>query len=187
MKLIFLGSQGSGKSTQAKMLAQKLGIPAIEMGQLLREKAKKNDIEAGEIRQAIQTGNLVPDVITVRTLQERISRPDCQSGYVLDGYPRNYAQLEGLDDDIDVVFDIKVSDQEGIKRLIDRSRHDDSLEVITRRLAIFHKETEPLLAYFRNKGILEEVDGARSIEEIHQDVVKRIEKYKTKDHANSKI
>ena len=171
MKLIFLGSQGSGKSTQASTLSQKLVLPYIEMGQLMRDKAQ----EAGEVREALEKGDLVPDNIAVVTLKERLAKSDCKNGYILDGYPRNYAQLEGIESDIDKVFFIKVSDQEGIKRLIDRARHDDTLETITRRLELYHQQTEPLLLYFKQKGILEEIDGQRNIDEVHQDIINRLQ------------
>lgn len=174
MKLIFLGGQGSGKSTQAKMLAQNLGLPYIEMGQLFRDKAGENDTEAGEIRSALETGDLVPDSIAVSTLKKRLAKSDCKIGFVLDGYPRNFAQIEGLPKDINKVFYIKVSDDEAIRRLIDRGRHDDSLDVITRRLELYHRETEPLLTYFKQENILEQVEGERPIEMIHKDIVKRL-------------
>ena len=175
MKIVILGSQGSGKSTQAKLLAQKLNIPSIDMGQMLRDKAKGSDLEAGQVREALEEGNLVPDNITIKTLQERLAKNDCKNGYVLDGYPRNYAQLEGLPPDIEKVISVKVSDEEGIRRLIDRSRHDDSLDVVTKRLAIYHKETEPLLTYFRNKGILIEIDGEKKLEQVHLDIVEKLQ------------
>ena len=174
MKIVVLGSQGSGKSTQAKLLAQKLHLPAIEMGQIFRDKANGNDIEAGQVKQALESGNLVPDQIAIHALQDRLAKSDCKNGYVLDGYPRNYAQIEGLPTDIDKVIIIKVSDQEGIKRLIQRLRKDDSLDIITQRLAIYHKETEPLLTYFRNKGILLEIDGEKSPEQVHQEIVEKL-------------
>lgn len=177
-KIIILGSQGSGKSTQAKLLAEKIGVPYIEMGQLLRDRMQNNNPEAGEIREAIKVGNLVPEKIVIRTLQARIKSSDCQNGFVLDGFPRNYAQLEGLPKGIDKVFFIKISDQEAIRRLIDRARYDDNLNVIQRRLALYHRQTEPLLAYFRQEGILEEVDGHATIEEIQEDIVKRLSKAK---------
>src|SRR4030042_4126210 len=97
MKIIFLGSQGSGKSTQAKMLAEKLNLPWIEMGQLLRDTSSQNDPRAFEIKKALDIGNLAPDKLVIEALRDRLSRPDCKNGYVLDGFPRNYAQLEGLD------------------------------------------------------------------------------------------
>jgi len=175
MKIIFLGSQGSGKSTQAKFAAHKLGRPFIEMGQLFRDRAKGSDPQAQEIRKALEAGNLVPDEIAVNTLKKRISMPDCANGYILDGYPRNFAQLEGLDQDINKVYYIKVSDREGLKRSIGRARKDDNLTVLTQRLQLYHKKTEPLLTYFTKRGILEEVDGERTIEEIRADVEKRLD------------
>lgn len=175
MKIIFLGPQGSGKSTQARNIAQELSLPYIEMGQLFRDKSKENDKDAGEIRQALEVGNLVPDISAIKTLQERLSKPDCKNGFVLDGYPRNYAQLEGLPKDIDKVFYITVGEHVAIKRLIDRGRHDDNLDVITRRLEVFHRETEPLLAYFRQEKIIEEINGEKSIDEVYQEIMSRLE------------
>lgn len=174
MKIIFLGAQGSGKSSQAKMLADKLNLPYIEMGQLLRDKAKEDGNEAGEIKQALEVGNLVPDAITTGLLKDRVSQSDSNGGYILDGYPRNYAQIEGLPQDVDKVFYIKVSDNEGIQRLIARGRHDDSLDVISRRLELYHRETEPLLTYFRQKGIIEEINGERTQAEVHQDIISKL-------------
>ena len=176
MKIIVIGPQGSGKSTQAKMLAEKLSLPYVEMGHLLREKSADTDTQAGKIRQALEVGNLVPDQITIQTLHQRLEKSDCKNGFVLDGYPRNYVQLEGLPPGINKVFYIHVPDDVAIKRLIARGRHDDSLNIITRRLELFHRETEPLLAYFRQEKITEEVDGGRNVEEIHQDVMSRLKK-----------
>lgn len=172
MRIIFLGSQGSGKSTQAQLAAQKLKVPWIEMGQLLRDRAQAADSEAIEIEQALNTGALVRDQITIKSLRERLQHRDCKNGYVIDGYPRNYAQLEGLPHPIDKVFYVKVSDQEGIRRSINRARSDDTLKVLTTRLKLYHQMTEPLLTYFRQKGILQEVDGERTIEAIEKDVAK---------------
>lgn len=176
MKILFSGPQGSGKSTQARYLAQMLGLPYIEMGQLLREKSRGEDTEAGEIRQALEVGDLVPDMITIRTLQERLAESDCKDGFVLDGYPRNYAQLEGLPPGIDKVFYFKISDDEAVKRLIDRARNDDTLEVISRRLELFHTETEPLLTYFRQQGTIEEIDASQSIEAVRAQLAQRANK-----------
>jgi len=175
MKIIFLGSQGSGKSTQAKLAAKKLKLPVIEMGQLFRDKAASQDSESFQIKRALEVGVLVPDEIAIKTLQSRISQSDCGSGYILDGYPRNYAQIEGLEKDIDKVFYIKVSDQEGIQRLIRRARDDDNLPVVTKRLQVYHELTEPLLSYFRQRGILEEINGDRTIEEVAEDIERRLE------------
>lgn len=173
MKIIFLGSQGSGKSTQAKILAEKLSAPYLEMGQIFRERAKDANQEAQEIRKALEAGNLVPDRIAVKTLKDKLEKVG-QKGYVLDGYPRNLAQLEGFNDRVDKVFYIKVSDEEGIRRLMLRKREDDTPEVLKRRLELYHQQTEPLLAHFRNLNNLEEINGEQEIEEIAQEIEKRI-------------
>ena len=173
MKIIFLGGQGSGKSTQAKLLAEKLNLPRVEMGQVLRDKAQENDQTSQFIKKALDSGSLVPDTIAIETLKGILRGKEYENGYVLDGYPRNAAQMEGLENDIDNVFYIKVSDEEAISRLTLRAREDDTNEALTRRLEIYHQETEPLLSKFKNVGILDEVDGERSIEEIHEDILKR--------------
>ncbi len=176
MKLIFLGGQGSGKSTQAKLIARKLNLPHFEMGELLRQRAKVNDKTGNEIKGALDQGHLVTNEITIKILNENISQDKSKGGYILDGYPRNSVQLKALESDVDKVYYIKVSDEEAVKRLEKRGRSDDTKEVLSKRLEIYHKETEPLLEDFRKKGILDEVDGQRSIEEIHEDIMQRVKK-----------
>jgi len=182
MKFIFLGIQGSGKSTQAKLLSAKLNLPYIEASQLLRETSEGEDEDAKRITEALDRGNLVPNEITIRTLKERLEKPDCQKGYILDGYPRNEEQFQNLDSDIDKVFYVAVSDEETIKRLSKRARHDDTGKALKRRMDLYHRQTEPVLDKFREKGILEEVDGERSIKEIAKDIESKVLNY-AKKHA----
>lgn len=177
MKFIFLGTQGSGKSTQAKLLAKDLNLPLIEMGQIFRDRAQENDQEALSIRRRIEAGELVPDETAVQTLRNKVTQDEFKNGYILDGYPRNAAQMEGLEKDIDKVFYVKVSDKEAINRLSLRARSDDRQEALERRLEIYHQQTEPLLLKFKEQRKLVEVDGERTIEEIHEDILGRVKNH----------
>ncbi|MBI3342396.1 nucleoside monophosphate kinase, partial [Candidatus Curtissbacteria bacterium] len=127
------------------------------------------------IKEALEQGRLVENQITVDSLKEKIKKVG-SGGYVLDGYPRNSEQLSYLDNDIDKVFYINVSDDEAIKRLTERARHDDTPELIKKRIDIYHDETEPLLKYFRDKKVLEEINGEQSIEKVSEDLKKVVSK-----------
>ena len=174
MKIIFLGPQGSGKSTPAKMLAEKLNVPYIEMGQLLRDKKEGTDEDAKQIRDAMETGVLVTNEITMHVLDQRLKEQDTQNGFVLDGYPRNQEQMASVPEDIDQVLYVKVPDEEAVERLLKRQRADDTPDVIRKRLDVYHQETEPLLEDFSKKGILLEIDGMPTIEQIHEDISKKL-------------
>lgn len=173
MKIIFLGPQGSGKSTQARLLSEELNLPYIEMGQIFRDLAKEDSEVGKKIKESIDAGNLVPDEIAISVLEEKINQPESENGFILDGYPRNQAQLDGLKTEVDKVFYVKVSDVESIKRLAARGRHDDTDEALKRRLEIYHGDTEPLLAFFKEKGILEEINGDRPIEVISKELIEK--------------
>lgn len=174
MKAIFLGVQGSGKSTQAKQLAKYLNIPYVEMGQLLRDKSQGASDQAKQIKDTLSAGNLVKNQITIDILRDRISKDDCQKGFILDGYPRNKQQLQNMPSGVDKVFFINVPDEEANRRLLVRGRHDDTRQFIKRRIELFHKETKSIIDHFRNLGILIEIDGLPSIEQIHKDIITKI-------------
>lgn len=170
MKIIFLGIQGSGKSTQAKILSQKLILPYIEMGQLLRDRLEEKSEDANQIRSALEVGNLVPDKITINTLNEKLKENQYKSGFVLDGYPRNDIQLKSVPGKFDKVFYIGLPKEEAVKRLTLRARKDDTPEVIERRVALFFQETQPIIDFFKQKGILVSIDGRPSIEEVTESI-----------------
>lgn len=116
MKLIFVGPQGCGKGTQAKIVSERLDVCHISTGDLLR--ATEGDLRAG-VKLYTDEGNLVPDELIVRILKERVNEPDCEKGFILDGFPRNVAQAKELDKimDVDKVIEIKISDDESVRRI----------------------------------------------------------------------
>ena len=177
MKIIFLGVQGSGKSTQAKILAKKLSMPYLEMGHLLRLKADQPDNEAKKLKAILDSGQLVENNLTISILREKLNQLDPVVGYILDGFPRNAAQYNALDPDIELVFYVNVSDEEATKRLFERARSDDTSDALKKRLDIYHGQTEPLLANFAQKNILQEVDGQRPVGVIHQEIVQIVKSH----------
>lgn len=166
MKILLIGPQGSGKSTQAKLLADFLKVPYISTGDIFREIA---DTRQGKrIRQVLESGRLVDDATTSEIVKMRVKQPDCQSGYILDGYPRNLEQVRLFDPGFDKVIYLKLSDQEATKRLLARGREDDTEESIAQRLRLYHKLTDPLSDYYQRQGLLLEIDGQGTIEEIQK-------------------
>ncbi|MDP3733559.1 MAG: nucleoside monophosphate kinase [Candidatus Daviesbacteria bacterium] len=162
-EILFLGVQGSGKSTQGKLLAQFLGLPYISTGDIFRGMG-------GEIRQILEQGRLVDDQTTSRIVEEKLREEEYSNGFVLDGYPRTMEQIKLFDPGFDKAIYLYLSDEEATKRLLARAREDDTVELIIERLRNYHKQTDPVLDYYREKGLLEQIDGIGSIEEIQQKI-----------------
>lgn len=174
MNIIIMGPQGSGKTTQARLLAEKLGVPLIVVGDIFRELAKEDMEQGRQVQEVLKRGELVSDEETIDIVTKRLSLPDCAKGFVLDGFPRNLVQAQDLAKKIDKVFYLKVSDKMGIERLLLRGRLDDTKDLIEKRLEIYHQETEPVLEFYKKQGVLEEVNGESTIEEIFRDILKRL-------------
>lgn len=161
MNLLVLGPQGSGKGTQAKLIAKTYGIPHIATGDMIRE-MKELDTELGRrVKEIYDRGDLVDDATIVELIESRLDRGDTLPGFILDGFPRNTAQAEALDEllhrlgrDLDVVFELQVGDREVLleriaKRAVEEGRSDDTPEAIRKRLEIYERETAPLVEYYR--------------------------------------
>lgn len=172
MIFVILGPQGSGKSTQGKLLNQQLGLPLIDMGDVLRKRAEASDPIAMRIQNIIKKGELLDDETLMSIFREEVGKAEYKNGFVLDGAPRTLEQARLIDNEVQLnkVFYLRVPDDVNTKRLLARGRADDTPELIAKRLALYHGQTEPVLGYYRQKGILEEIDGTKGIEEIFEDV-----------------
>jgi len=179
VRLILLGPPGSGKGTQAEKLQHHYGILQISTGDMLR-KARDERTEFGEqAAHYMQIGALVPDEIVINIVRERLVQPDCGAGYILDGFPRAVSQAKALDDildagaeGIDAVINLVVPDEELIVRLLARKREDDNEETIRNRLKVYTQQTEPLVDYYRSRGVLKEIDGVGTIDEVFDRILR---------------
>lgn len=174
MKILLIGPQGSGKSTQAKLLAEFLKVPFISMGDIFR-KISAEDSELGKrIRKILDEGQLVDDRTTSETVKQRLQGEDCQNGFIVDGYPRTEDQLRDFDPGFDKVFYLDVPEEEVIKRLLARGRSDDTYELIKRRLDLYYQQTQPLLDFYKQGNKLTEISGIGDIQNIQDEIKKSI-------------
>lgn len=178
MKIILIGIQGAGKSTQGNLLSEKLNMPYLSTGHIFREMAKEKTPEGRYIKETINAGYLISDDKTLQIVSEYLSREKYQDGYIMDGFPRTTHQAEAFNEKIDLVFYLKVSDKEALWRLAGRDDHreDETLKAIKERIKLFHEFTEPVIDYYREKGILHDVDGEKTIEEINKELISIISK-----------
>ncbi len=207
--IVLLGPPGAGKGTQAKVLAEKFGLPHISSGDIFRENIK-NNTELGQLAQTyIKEGELVPDDVTIAMIRDRFSRPDCQDGAILDGFPRTPAQadalcnmLKGFNGKVDLVPFISAPQNVLIKRLAGRwtcramghvyhekfnppqkpgicdidgselyQRDDDKAETVTHRIEVYLNQTTPLIDYYKQQGVLVQINGFAPIEEVSKQLL----------------
>jgi len=203
-KIFLFGPQGSGKGTQAQLLSKRLGVPALAMGQLLRDEVAAGSDVGLKVEGILKAGNLVSDEAAAEVLQARLSRPDVAEGYILDSYPRNLKQYAMFTFDVPThVIVIEVPREESLRRLGGRLtcsscgavsstkdgakegdacacggafvRRDDDTEVaISRRLDIYDNDTTPMLAKFEEKGVLVRIDGVGTVEEVQERIPKQL-------------
>jgi adenylate kinase len=176
-RFLIVGPQGSGKGTQGVLVADAFGVPAVSTGDVFRANIS-GGTELGErVKSIVDAGDLVPDELTSELVRDRLSQPDAAGGFLLDGYPRNQGQLDDLDDflrargeSLDVVIELSVPRDESIRRLhkraLDQGRTDDTEEVIANRLAIYERETAPILGIYRDRGIVAEIDGVGTLDQV---------------------
>lgn len=166
MRVIIIGPQGSGKSTQGKIISERYDLCYISSGDLAREIASQDTTDGKRFKASLDKGEMVDDVILARYIKQKIASSECQNGYILDGYPRRLSQIEAYEPDIDKVFYVWISDEESFSRLLSRDREDDTSELIKKRLQVYHLETEPVLGYYQRLGKLIRVNGDGTIKQV---------------------
>ncbi|HEX3199018.1 MAG TPA: adenylate kinase [Propionibacteriaceae bacterium] len=181
MRLLIMGPPGAGKGTQAKRIAEHYEIPAISTGDIFRTMKTADTPLARQVRAIMESGGYVSDEITNEIVKDRLAQPDCQKGFLLDGYPRTLQQVQTLDDyldetgrPLDAVISLLADTDEVVARLLRRAeidgRADDNEETIRVRLQVYAEQTEPLLDVYRSRGLLVEVDGLGEVDEISERV-----------------
>ena len=174
MRVIFLGPPGSGKGTQAKLLGQRLHVPAISTGDMLREAVRLGTPLGRRARAIMESGELVPDDVVIGLIRERIAAPDAANGFLLDGFPRTIEQADALDRmlegngaTLNGVINLLVPEKTLIERLLGRAaqegRTDDRPETVAERLRVYRERTAPLVERYRARGILSDVDGSGEV------------------------
>ncbi|APH18577.1 adenylate kinase [Clostridium botulinum] len=204
MRIILLGPPGAGKGTQAKLISEKFSIPHISTGDIFRANIKKKTPLGIEAKRYIDNGQLVPDEVTIGIVKDRLTKDDCDNGFLLDGFPRTVAQAEALDEflkginkELDVALLIKVPEEFILERMTGRrvctscgasyhirfnppkiegkcdicdneliQRKDDTEATVKERLEVYSKQTYPLINYYKDNGIISEVNGTESINEV---------------------
>ena len=185
-RLLIVGPQGSGKGTQGVVIAESFGIPVVSTGDVFRANVSQGTPLGQQVKAIIEAGDLVPDALTSEIVRDRLSQPDAAGGFLLDGYPRNLGQVGDLDafladrgEQLDAVIELQVPRAESIDRLTRRAfeqgRTDDTEEVIANRLAIYERETAPILDVYRERGILDAIDGVGSLDEITARIIAALE------------
>ena len=191
MNVLILGPQGSGKGTQAKRIAAEYDIPHVATGDIFREAIARWTPLGREVEPILARGQLVPDELTVSLIRERLAEDDARNGFVLDGFPRNAAQAEALDEllaeigrPLDIVLELQVPDEVCIERLLKRAeeegRADDTPTVIEQRLEIYHRETAPLVEHYLATGKVVGIHGAGSVDEVWAEIQDTLEQVKVR-------
>jgi len=186
VRILLLGPQGSGKGTQAQRISRTYGIPHIATGDMLRAAMAAGTELGRKVKPIYDAGDLVPDDLMIELIRERLSQPDAEDGFVLDGFPRTLEQAEALDDmllelgsPLDVVFDLQIDEPTTVQRLLDRAskegRSDDTPEAIAKRLQLFRDATLPVIEHYRALGKVVGVHAGGTVNEVFNEIQETLE------------
>jgi len=191
VRILLLGPQGSGKGTQAQRISRTYGIPHIATGDMLRAAMAAGTELGRKVKPIYDAGELVPDDLMIDLIRERLSQPDAEDGFVLDGFPRTLQQAEALDDmllelgsPLDVVFDLQIDEPTTVQRLLDRARKegrsDDTPEAIAKRLQLFRDATLPVIEHYRAQGKFVGVHAGGTVNEVFNEIQEALEQVATR-------
>jgi adenylate kinase len=183
MNLILLGPPGAGKGTQAKRLEERYGLKQLSTGDMLRAAIAAGTPLGRQVKEILDRGDLVTDEVMLDMIAERIGQPDCDRGFILDGFPRTVRQAEGLDEMLGrhgralaVVIEMKVDEAALFARVANRAaqstekRADDTEETLRKRLGIYREQTAPIIPYYRERGLLKAVDGMADMDTVTRQI-----------------
>jgi adenylate kinase len=192
LDIVILGPPGAGKGTQGKLIAADAGIPHVNTGDMFRAECAAGTELGERVKAMLDNGDLVPDDLTIEVVRARLAQDDTANGFILDGFPRTLAQAEALDrvlEEIDrgelaAVLDFELPDDVVMQRLLGRAavegRSDDLPDKIRHRLDVYHEKTEPLVDYYRSRGLLVPIHADRSVEDVFSEVQEALEAASTR-------
>lgn len=186
MKLVLIGIQGAGKSTQGNLLSKQLKIPYLSTGHIFREIAKEKTSLGRYVKETINAGILVPDEKTIEIVNSYLSKPEYKKGYILDGFPRTLKQAKEFQNNVDKIIYLKLDDKEAIWRLVHRDDHgrgDATIPALKKRMELFHRHTEPVMLFYEKQNKLAEIDASMSIKEVNEEILKNLGRQLSKNEV----
>ena len=183
-RILLAGLPGSGKTTQAKKLADELELCVVSVGDALREMAKE-DTKLGEVvKEEMSKGDFVDDALAAQVVRQKINSEACVNGFVVDGYPRSLAQIDQYDPEFNQIVFVDISSEEAERRLLSRGRMDDDLTVVKHRLKVYEEHTKPIIEYFEKLGLVKVIDGESDVDTVYSRIIEALSTNETKAALN---